>query len=189
MKKIKTTFVALVLMGTISQTAIAAEIPLESAPCNATKESIAVTENLIGGILTEVQNGMGYGEANGKAQAVIAEAVIENKTDGYGYGELMSIARNSLFLYRDMYLRPEYYKAKSEEVYSLISDLVTDVVSGRNYNEALDEAYIRIYKNVDNNYTINTEFVTDRIYLDIPAADFVMFTQARKILLEAVPGN
>ena len=43
MKKIKITLIALTLLSIISQTVSATEIPIESAPCNATKESIAVT--------------------------------------------------------------------------------------------------------------------------------------------------
>ena len=187
MKKIKITLIALALLGTISQTVTAAEIPIEAAPCNATKESIVITENLISDILTEVQNGLGYGEANGKAQAVICKAVIENQTDGFGYADLMSIARNSIFLYRDMYLRPELYEAKKETVYWIICDLIADVENGKNYNEALDEAYTRIYQSIDNAYMQNTEIASDRIYWDIPPADFIMFTQARKFLLEAIP--
>ncbi len=148
MKKIKITLIALAVLCTASHAATAAEIPIEAAPCNATKESITVTENLISDILTEVENGLGYGEANGKAQAVICNAVIENKTDGFGYADLMSIARNSIFLYRDMYLRPELYEAKKETVYWLICDLIADVGNGKNYNNALDKAYTRIYQSV-----------------------------------------
>lgn len=187
MKKVKITLIALAILCTASHAATAAEIPIEAAPCNATKESITITENLISDILTEVQNGLGYGEANGKAQAVVCKAVIENQTDGFGYADLMSIARNSIFLYRDMYLRPELYESKKEAVYWLICDLITDVGNGKNYNEALDEAYTRIYQSIDNAYTQNAEIASDRIYWDIPPADFIMFTQARKFLLEAIP--
>ena len=187
MKKIKITLIALAVLCASSLTVSAAEIPVESAPCNATTESIAITENLISNILTEVRNGMGYGEANGKAQAIICKAVIENQTDGFGYADLMSIARNSIFLYRDMYLRPELYEAKKETVYWLICDLIADVGNGKNYNEALNEAYTRIYQSVDNAYTENAEYASDRIYWDTPPSDFVMFTQARKLLLEAIP--
>ena len=187
MKKIKKTLIVLALLGTITQAVSAAEIPIESAPCNATKESIAVTENLIDDILTDVQCGLGYGEANGKAQAIICRAVIDNQTQGLGYAELMSIARNSIFLYRDMYLRPDLYEAKKDIVYSLIWDLIEDVQNGKDYNEALDEAYTRIYQNNEIPYSINTEITVDKIYMDVPPADYVMFTQARKLLLEAIP--
>ena len=69
----------------------------------------------------------------------------------------------------------------------LICDLIADVENGKNYNEALDEAYTRIYQRIDNAYMQNTEIASDRIYWDIPPADFIMFTQARKFLLEAIP--
>ena len=187
MKKVKITLIVLAILCTASHAVSAAEIPIESAPCNATKESIAITENLISDILTEIQNGLGYGEANGKAQAIICKAVIENQTDGFGYADLMSIARNSIFLYRDMYLRPELYETKKEAVYWIICDLIADVENGKNYNEALDKAYTRIYQSIDNAYMQNTEIASDRIYWDISPADFVMFTQARKFLLEAIP--
>ena len=174
-------------MLTNALSANAADIPTESVPMYVREDGITITEKLIGGILEEVQNGLGYGEANGKAQAIICKAVIENQTDGFGYADLMSVARNSIFLYRDMYLRPELYEAKKEAVYWLICDLITDVGNGKNYNEALDEAYTRIYQSIDNSYTQNTEIASDRIYWDIPPADFIMFTQARKFLLEAIP--
>lgn len=41
-------------------------------------------------------------------------------------------------------------------------------------------------QSIDNAYTQNTEIASDRIYWDIPPTDFVMFTQARKFLLEAI---
>ena len=132
---------------------------------------------------------MGYGEANGKAQAVICKAVIDNQPDGFGYADLMSIARNSIFLYRDMYLRPELYEENRYAVNMLIYDLIEDVGNGRNYNEALDEAYTRIYQSIDKTYIENTEIASDRIYWDVPPTDFVMFTLARKFLLEAIPSN
>ena len=62
-----------------------------------------------------------------------------------------------------------------------------DVGNGKNYNEALNEAYTRIYQNIDNTYTQNAEIASDRIYWDTPPSDFVMFTQARKLLLEVIP--
>ena len=55
------------------------------------------------------------------------------------------------------------------------------------YSEALDEAYTRIYLSIDPSYKPNGEIGIDRIYLDIPAADVVKFSRARKFLLEAIP--
>ena len=86
-----------------------------------------------------------------------------------------------------MYLRPDYYNAQNEKVHTLIADLITE--NGKDYNEALNEAYIRIYQSIDPSYVPNTELAVDKICLNIPAADVVMFSRARKFLLEAMPKN
>lgn len=173
--------------ATVSQTSLAAEVPIESAPCNATVESIAITEQLISDELTAVQNGEGYQPAWARANRKIFDAVIAKQTNGYGYSDLANIARNALIQYRDMYLRPDYYKAQDAVIYSLIADLIAEVQSGKDYIEALDEAYTRIYQSIDPSYKLNCEIGIDRIYLDIPAADVVRFSRARKYLLEAIP--
>ena len=103
-------FIVLFLTAiTITQSAFAAEIPIETYPENATAESAAVTENLIGGILDEVQNGLGYQMASGRANTIIRKAIIDNQTNGYGYGILSAISQNAIRYYRDVYLRPDYY--------------------------------------------------------------------------------
>lgn len=166
---------------------LAAEIPRESAPENATEESIAITENLIRGILDEVQNGLGYQPAWCKAHNAVFNAVLAGNTSGYGYADLSAIARNAIVQYRDMYLRPEYYAEKKNTVKALIQDLIAEVQYGKkDYNTARDEAYIRIYQSVNPNYKPNTEIGVDRIYLDIPAVDSALFTVARQLLLEVL---
>ena len=187
MKKVSKIIVTLLLTMVATQTALAAEIPIESAPCNATMESITITEQLIGDELTAVQNGEGYQPAWAKASRKICDAVIAKETSGYGYADLANIARNALFQYRDMYLRPDYYNAQNERVQALIGDLIADVQNGKEYGKALNEAYTRILKSIDPSYESNTEIGVDRIYLNIPATDVVMFSRARKFLLEAVP--
>ena len=189
MKKLSKIIVTLLLAATTSQTVLAAEIPIESAPCNATIESIAITEQIISEELTAVQNGEGFQPTWAKASGKIFNAVLNKQTNGYGYADLVNIARNALVQYRDMYLRPDYYKAQNERVYILISDLILEVQNGKDYNEALNEAYTRIYKSIDPSYEPNGEIGIDRIYLDIPATDAVMFSRARKFLLEAIPQN
>ncbi len=85
-----------------------------------------------------------------------------------------------------MYLRPEYYAEKENTVKALIADLIAEVQNGtKDYDTAKNEAYTKIYQMFNPSYTPNTEIGIDRIYLDIPAADTVMFTQARKLLQEA----
>ena len=49
----------------------ATEVPKESAPCNASNEAIAVVENLMGDIFTEVQTGLGYADARAKSNVII----------------------------------------------------------------------------------------------------------------------
>ena len=187
MKKLSKIIITLLMAATISPTALAAEIPVESAPCNATIESIAITEQLISEELTAVQNGLGYQPAWATASRKIFDAVINKQTNGYGYADLANITRNALIQYRDMYLRPDYYNTQNEKVRSLIADIITEVQNGKDYNEALDEAYIRIYQSIDKSYVPNTEIAVDKVYLNIPAADVVMFSRARKFLLEAIP--
>lgn len=185
MKKPKIT--AFVLAAVLSSTHIfAAEVPKEAAPINATEESIIITENLISPILEEVQNGLGFGEAWGKASREIHSAVLAGNTNGYGYADLTAIARNAILEYRDMYLRPDYYAQQEPVIASLIADLITAVENGSmNYAAARKEAYTRIYQSINPSYTPNTDIAADPIYLDIPAVDSAMFTIARKLLLEA----
>ena len=135
------------IAASISSTVFAAEIPRESAPANATEESIVIDENLIGGILDELQNGLGYQPAWGKANNAIFNAVLAKQTNGYGYSDLAAISRNAILQYRDMYLRPEYYTEKENTVKALIADLIADVQSGtKDYTTARNEAYTRIYQ-------------------------------------------
>lgn len=186
MKKFTMFMLTAAIAASISSTAFAAEISRESAPANATEESIIIAENLIGGILDEVQNGLGYQPAWSKANNVIFNAVLAKQTNGYGYSDFAAISRNAILQYRDMYLRPEYYTEKENTVKALITDLIAEVQNGtKDYDTALDKAYTRIYQMFNPSYTPNTEIGVDRIYLDIPAADTVMFTQARKLLAEA----
>ena len=148
--KAKKTLITAVILAAVTATSFsvsAADIPQETAPIYASEESITVTENLISGILTEVQNGLGYGEANGKAQAIICKAVIDNQTNGIGYADLMSIARNSIFQYRDMYLRPEYYTQTEENLKPFLADLITEVANGtKDYDTARIRADMSNYK-------------------------------------------
>lgn len=186
MKKIKTVLTAAAILATITSTAYAAEIPIESAPENATAESVAITENLISPILDEVQNGLGYQPAWCKAHNAVFTAVLAGNTNGYGYLELAAISRNAILYYRDMYLRPEYYAEKNAAAKALLSDLIAEVENGtKDYDTALKEAYTKIYQTINPAYVPNEEIGVDRIYLDIPASDTVMFTQARKLLKEA----
>ena len=78
------------------------------------------------------------------------------------------------------------YAEKEAAAKALLSDLICEVENGtKGYDTALKEAYTKIYQTINPAYVPNEEIGIDRIYLDIPAADTVMFTQARKLLKEA----
>lgn len=182
MKKILITIMAVFMVST---TVNAAEIPIESTPCYATPESTIIAEKLICDILDEVKNGMGFADAMNKANGRIYAAVLAGTTNGYGYALLSSTARNAIFQYRDMYLRPDYYANSETTVKTLIADLITEVQNGtKDYNTAIKEAYIRIYQTADSNFNPESCYMTDFCYWDIPPVDSAMFTVARKLLLK-----
>lgn len=165
--------------------AYAEESPRESLPRNTPPGSIPVAEQLISGILDEVAAGMGYSDAKIKAHNKILNAVLANETDGYGFAILSAIANNAIFEYRDMYLRPEYYKQAEEQVRVLISDLIEQVKNGGNYEEARKAAYTRIYQTADPSYNPDEYYLMDFCYWDVPAVDSALFNRARKLLLDA----
>ena len=178
-----TLLIALLISSVIP--AYAEEIPRESLPRNTPPGSIPVAERLISGILDEVAAGMGYSDAKIKAHNTILDAVLANETDGYGFAILKAIANNAIFEYRDMYLRPEYYKQAEEQVRVLISDLIEQVKNGGNYEEARKAAYTRIYQTADPSYNPDEYYLMDFCYWDVPAVDSALFSRARKLLLDA----
>ena len=186
MKKQIITLAITAALAITNLSAYAAEIPRESAPLNATEAQIQITENLISDILDEVQSGkLGYTLAVGYANTRIRKAVIANQTDGNGYGILSPIAQNAIRVMRDMQLRPDAYAQAEEELKILLADLIAEVHNGKDYMEAIKEAYIRIYHSIDTSFNYDEQISLDTCYRDIPAVDMAMFTVARKLLLAA----
>lgn len=186
MKKIKTMLLTITVITVMAQSVFAADIPVESYPDNATDESVAITQNLIGGILDEVQNGLGYQPAWCKANNAVFAAVLANETGGYGYADLAAIARNAILQCRDMYLRPEYYAEKENAVRALISDLINEVeIGATDYKTAEKQAYTRIYQTAEPTFNPDTDCVGDFCYWDMPPIDSALLTQARKLLKNA----
>lgn len=186
MKKILKTAMVLSLALSFTTSAFAADIPVESYPDNATDESVAITQNLIGGILDEVQNGLGYQPAWCKANNAVFAAVLANETGGYGYADLAAIARNAILQCRDMCLRPEYYAEKENVVKALISDLINAVeIGATDYKTAEKQAYTRIYQTAEPTFNPDTDCVGDFCYWDMPPIDSALLTQARKLLKNA----
>lgn len=186
MKRVKIMLITITAITVMTQSTFAADIPVESYPDNATEESVAITQNLIGGILDEVQNGLGYQPAWCKANNAVFAAVLANETGGYGYADLAAIARNAILQCRDMYLRPEYYAEKENAVRALISDLINAVeIGATDYKAAEKQAYTRIYQTAEPTFNPDTDCVGDFCYWDMPPIDSALLTQARKLLKNA----
>lgn len=178
------------LIMTISMTTVtvgAAEIPLYSIPIIATDQGVEIVENIMGDILLEVENGLGYGIAQSIANTRIRKAVLDRKTNGYSLTALSVISSNAIRQARDMYLRPEYYAENEVKLRTLLADLISAVTAETmDFQTAKNEAYIRIYNSVNPNFNPKEQFELDICYQDIPPVADAMFTIARKILTEAI---
>ena len=178
-------FIILITMFT-STGVKAAEVPRESAPCNAKPEAIIMVESFIGDILTKVQNGLGYADARVKSNRIFFNAWLTGQTNGYSYGELVDIANNAIWQYRDMYLRPNFYANNLEKVRTIIAPVIEDYKSGKiTYAEAEFNARNMIYQSVNPNFNPDVEYMKDPIYRDIPSVDNSLFILARKLILES----
>ena len=181
MKKI---IMYLIITMTITSTVNAAEVPSESAPCNATNEAIIVVESFIGDILTEVQKGLGYSDARAKSNRIFFNAWLNGQTNGYSYGELVDIANAAIWQYRDMYLRPVFYANNLEKVRVIIAPVIGDYKSGKiTYAEAEFNARNMIYQSVNPSFNPDVEYMKDPLSRDIPSVDNSLFILARKLIL------
>ena len=185
MKTLKA-IVILILASVFTTTTYAAEVPRESAPCHATEEAIITVEGLIGDVLTEVQNGLGYADARAKSNRIIFDAFLNGKTNGFSYGELVDIANGAIFHYRNAYLRPNFYMENVERVRNIIAPVIEDYKSGKiTYTEAEFNARVKIYQSINPSFNPDIEFAKDPIYRDIPPVDNSLFAIARKLILES----
>lgn len=185
MKKLITLIIAMLLTTTI--TVGATEIPQYSVPIIANDESVEIVENIMGDILSEVKNGLGFGLAQAQANTRIRKAVLDGKTNGYSFTVLSVTAANAMRQARDMYLRPQFYAENETKLRELLSDLILEVENGtKDYITAKNEAYIRIYKDVNPDFNPEEQYSLDICYQDIPPVADAMFTIARKILTEAI---
>ncbi len=186
MKKSIISIISIVSILISSFSVNAAEVPRESTPCKATNEAIVVVESLIGDILTEVQNGLGYADARAKSNRIFFDAFLKGQTNGYSYGELVDIANCAIWQYRDMYLRPDFYKYNIEKVRVIITPVIEDYKSGKiTYAEAEFNARNKIYQSVKPDFNPDVEYMKDPIYRDIPSVDNSLFILARKLILES----
>ena len=186
MKKSIISIISIVSVLITSFSVSAAEVPRESAPCNATNEAIIVVENFIGDILTEVQNGLGYADARAKSNRIFFNAWLNGQTNGYSYGELVDIANAAIWQYRDMYLRPDFYAKNLEKVRVIIAPVIEDYKSGKiTYAEAEFNARNRIYQSVNPKFNPDVEYMKEPLSRDIPSVDNSLFIIARKLILES----
>ena len=167
-------------------TVSADSIQTASLPSNATEERLQVTENIVGNIFAEVQNGLGYAEARAKSNNIIFNAWLKKQTNGYSYSEIASIANNLIWTYRDMYIRPQFYAENEEKAKYIISDVIEEYKNGSiDYPQACKNAHIKICQSVNPTFNYVTEFAKDSCYRDVPAVDSAMLFVARKLLCEA----
>ena len=186
MKKSIISIISIVSVLITSFSVSAAEVPRESAPCNATHEAIIFVEGCIGDILTEVQNGLGYADARAKSNRIFFNAFLKGQTNGYSYGELVDIANCAIWQYRDMYLRPDFYANNLEKVKIVIAPIIEDYKSGKiTYTEAEFNARNRIYQSVKSDFNPDVEYMKDHLSRDIPSVDNSLFILARKLILES----
>lgn len=173
------------LSVSISATVSAAEIPRATAPLNATEEQILIVENLIWDILDEVQNGLGYEEAENKAEPRVYKAVITGQTNGNGYAILSDIMKNAILNARDMYLRPWVYQETENRLKFLLADTITAVENGMDINTAIKEAHTKIYQSINPAFNSEVQFSIDTCYRDIPAVDMAVYNRVRKLIYDA----
>ena len=184
--KILKAIVIFILVSVFTTTTYAAEVPRESAPCNATEEAIITAEGLIGDILTEVKKGLGYADARAKSNRIIFNAFLNGQTNGFSYGELVDIVNGAIFHYRNAYLRPNFYIENVERVRSIIASVIEDYKTGKiTYAEAEFNARVKIYQSINPSFNPDIEFAKDPIYRDIPPVDNSLFAIARKLILES----
>ena len=184
MKFVKT-IIILTLVSIFTTTTYAAEVPRESAPCNASNEAIIFVESCIGDILTELQNGLGYSDARAKSNRIFFDAFLKGQTNGYSYGELVDIANSAIWQYRDLYLRPDFYANNLEKVRVIIAPIIEDYKLGKiTYAEAEFNARNRIYQSVKPDFNPDVEYMKDPLSRDIPSVDNSLFILARKLILE-----
>ena len=185
MKKSIISIISIVSVLITSFSVSAAEVPRESAPCNASNEAIVIVESFIGDILTEVQNGLGYADARAKSNRIFFNAWLNGQTNGYSYGELVDIANAAIWQYRDMCLRPGFYANNLEKVRVIIAPVIEDYKSEKiTYAEAEFNARVKIYQSVNPNFNSDVEYMKESLKRYIPKVDNSLFILARKLILE-----
>lgn len=133
-----------------------------------------------------VSKSYAYADARAKSNVIIFNAWLNGQTCGYSYGELVDIANNSIWQYRDMYLRPDFYINNIERVQTIIAPVIEDYKSDKiSYAEAEFNARTRIYQSVKPDFNSDIEYMKDPLSRDVPSLDNSLFIIARKLLLDS----
>jgi len=116
---------------------------------------------------------------------IFFDAFLKVQTNGYSYGELVDIANAAIWQYRDMCLRPDFYKNNLEKARAIIAPVIEEYKSGKiTYAEAEFNARNKIYQSVKSDFNPDVEYMKDPLSRDIPSVDNSLFILARKLLLE-----
>ena len=181
MKKLFALSLSVVLSVMFTSAVYAAEFPEEAVPIGTSDEAVRITENIIGGILDEVYNGLGYGAASGRANTLIRQAVENDEANGYGYAELSAISQNSIRTIIDIMQRPNVYQTAETMLRPLLSEQIAAIKNGKDYSETVLEAYIVIYPE----YFSASQMFVDQCYWETTTVDPAILATARKILHDA----
>ena len=88
-----------------------------------------------------------------QSQTAYSLMLGNGQTNGYSHGELVNIANNAIWQYRDMYLRSDLYANNLEKVRAIIAPVIEDYKSGKiTYAEAEFNARVKIYQSGNPNF-------------------------------------
>lgn len=83
------------------------------------------------------------------------------------YGELVNIANNAIWQYRDLYLRPNFYTENEAGAKAIIADVIAQYQNSEiDYNKACFETHVKIYQSVNPSFNPDIEFAKDSCYQD-----------------------
>ncbi len=180
MKKLFVLSLSFILSIMFTSAVYAAKIPEESVPIGISDEAVRITENIIGGILDDVYNGLGYGAASGRANTLIRQAINKGETNNYGYAELSAISQNAIRTIIDVLQRPDIYLSAENTLRPILAEQINAVKNGKDYSETVLEAYAVIYPY----FSVSQTFI-DPCCLESITIDPVLLTTTRKILIDA----
>ena len=86
---------------------------------------------------------------------------------------------------RDMYLRPDVYRAAEEQLKVILAVTLKSVENGMDIETAIKESHIKIYQSANPSFAAEVQFSIDICYRDVPAVEIAMYNRARKLIYDA----